>query len=257
MKFKNLFATDVRRALLSWRFLLSSSGVSCIMLGAVSGLLRKSDFSSIWYFMYLSMGGSGTASIILSIIPVFTFAISFAIEWEEKAVYFWIVRAGIIRYTISKIVVSAISGFLTVVVGMILFIVILMPWFPLFAISSTDYSYEILMGQGYVLLGMLLYIAHFGFTGALMAVCAMWISVYIPNRFVAAASPVVLQFTLTRFTSGRELPGYLNPILWFDGIYDVGSPFATLLIKLTTVLVLCSLMGIAATVQMKRRVSRA
>jgi hypothetical protein len=85
----------------------------------------------------------------------------------------------------------------------------------------------------------------------------MWISVYIPNRFVAAASPVVLQFTLTRFTSGRELPGYLNPILWFDGIYDVGSPFATLLIKLTTVLVLCSLMGIAATVQMKRRVSRA
>lgn len=256
MNQRHLFATDLRRALLSWRFIISACGVSLIMFAAVPGLLGDTS-SSVFYLMDLSLPGSGLSSMVLCILPVFAFAISFASEWEEKAVSFWIVRTGVVRYTISKIVVSAVSGFMTIVVGMILFILVLRPWFPLFTTVHTDLSYETLMVQGHVYAGLLLYISHFALSGALTAVCAMWISAYLPNRFVVATAPVVLYFTSLRITGRLELPAYLDPVFWVGGIYNVASPVATLLTKLVTVIILCCIMCVAATLQMKRRISHA
>lgn len=255
MKLRNLIAADMRRALLSWRFLFSACGVALMMFSAVPGLLKNA--SSIWYLMDLSLGGSGMASMILCILPVFAFGISFAKEWEEKAVNFWIIRTGVVRYTISKIIVSFISGFLTIAMGMAIFIFVLRPWFPLFLDLSADYSYEALMEQGHVFFGILLYVMHFGLSGALTAVCAMWLSTYLPNRFVATVSPVVLDFTVPRITGRMELPPYLNPVFWVEAIYSVPSPAATFLIKLVTILILCCLICIATILQMKRRIGHA
>lgn len=255
MKLINLLVVDLKRALFSLRFLLCVCGVSCMMFAAVLGLLG--DSSSVWYLVDMSLGGSGMASMILCILPVFAFAISFAIEWEEKVINFWIVRTGVVRYAVSKVVVSAISGFLTVALGMLFFILILSLWFPLFTHGHMDVPYELLMEQGRTFLGMFFYITHFALSGALMAVCAMWISVYFPNRFVATAAPVVIHFTLLRITSRIDIPAYFNPTYWVEGIYSVGSSTTTLLIKLATVITLCCIMGIDTAVQMKRRISHA
>ena len=63
------------------------------------------------------MGGGGLFIIVSGIIPIFPFAATYATEWEEKATGFWFVRTGVIAYSLSKILVSAISGFLTTAFG--------------------------------------------------------------------------------------------------------------------------------------------
>ena len=255
MKMKNLVFTDLQRALLSWRFLLCIFGFTGIMLAAVSGFY--SHATSVWYLLYYSIKGSGTASLLLCVIPVLPFAVKFATEWEDSAVSFWIIRTGVTRYTLSKIIVSAVSGFLTIAGSIVLFILVLRLWYPLFSKSITSDIYNTLMEQGYVIKGLLSFTIHVGLSGVLTAVCAMWVSTYLPNRFVVAAAPVVLHFTLLRMTSGLELPGYLYPTNWVEGIYYTASPVGTLMIKLTTVLVVCTILCIAATLQMKRRISHA
>jgi hypothetical protein len=254
MKLINLLKIDLKRALLSWRFLLSTCGVCLIMLATVSGMLKNSH--SVLYLTNISLQGSGTASLILCVLPVFAFSISFASQWEERSVSFWIVRSGAVRYTISKIIISAISGFLIIAVGVVLFTIILLPWNILyFSGESIGNSYETIMQQRYILGGYVLYISHFALSGALAAVCAMCVSIFFPNRFVAAASPVVLYYTLGRITANMNLKSFLSPTYWIESIYNTVSPITTLSIKFATVFILCLIMCILAVLKMKERIS--
>ena len=80
---------------------------------------------------------------------------------------------------------------------------------------------------------------------------------FIPDAFVAASSPLLLYFTLTRLTSGRNLQGIQNPLYWMQGMVPAPTAGQALLEKLAMVTVLCAGMTVAAVWQMKRRVSHA
>lgn len=69
------------------------------------------------------------------------------------------------------------------------------------------------MEEGNVLLGFLLYASHHGFSGAITAVCAMWFSTLLPNRFAAATAPLVIYFTLLRIRNWG-FPSLIDPVYW-------------------------------------------
>lgn len=246
-----LLRTDFGRAVFSWPFLCSAMGVTATMFMVIAGMLTDNHVS-IWYLMDLSMQGSGIDCMMKCILPVFAFGLSYASEWEQKAQRFWLVRTGADAYAFSRVMVSFLSGFLTIFVGIGLFIVILLPFYPVY-LPWSDFLYEMLVAEGRVLAGLLLYMTHHGLTGGLTAVCSMWFSTVIPNRFATAAAPLVIYYSLLRITERMRLPGYLSPFYWNSGVYYGETAAQTIAVKLVTTAVLCGIMGVYAKRNMERR----
>lgn len=128
MRARNLIYTDLKRSIFSLRFLLSIFGMTAMMFTAIIGMIPSTSFLSIWYLMELSIQGSGMNIMILCILPVFAFGLSYAMEKEARAERYWIIRAGSGNYALSKVLNSALSGFLTVFLGISLFAVLLFPF---------------------------------------------------------------------------------------------------------------------------------
>lgn len=249
-----LFMTDMRRAVCSPRFCLGVAGVSALMLASVFGI--QSSGESVWSLMRLAIHGNGFESIELCVFPVFAYGMSYALEWEQKVQRFLLIRSGVKEYMISKLAVCFLSGFLTVFLGLAVFIVLWCPFYPLYNHPVTPFQYESLMSEGKVLEGYLYYMVHQGITGGISAVCGVWISTIRPNRFAAAASPLVLYFCLLRVAEGLTIPEVLKPLYWAGAIYEGSTAEETILIKIGISAVLCAVMGFCTVINAKRRLLR-
>lgn len=251
-QFFYLLAADLRRAILSIRFLLSACGVALVLFIASWGQIKFAR--DVLYLLGLGISGTASMLIIAGILPLFPFATTFATEWQERAVRFWIVRTGIRNYSMSKVLVSAISGFLTTAVGMLMFVLALRTRLPLFVESFTRDPYEPLLLAGKPVQYLCYYITHYSLSAVLFAVAAVWVSTFIPNKFTAVAAPLVLYFVAHRATTGRSIPQYLRIVVLVEGMYPTGSPHTSLLLKLGIVLILCLLMGYGTVRQIRRRI---
>ena len=252
MKTLHLICVDFRRCIFSFRFFVSVLGVPALMLAAIVGIMEGA--SSVWYLARLSLQGSGIDGMIECTLPVFAFGLSYAAEWEEKAERYWVIRTGTGGYALSKTLNCAISGFLTIFLGIGIFVLMLLPLYPAYA-PFGDSSYEMLMAEGKIT-GWLLYMTHQGLTGAMTAVCGLWFSTWLPNRFATAAAPFILYFSLLRITGRMKLPPYLDPINWCSGMYDAETCLGTIVVKFTITFLLCAVMGGFAKLHIDRRLLR-
>ena len=250
-RLKQVLLTDLKRAVTSWGFMVGILGVAGMMLMAIGGM--ETQNASVWYLMDLSIQGSGTTTLIFCILPVFAFGISYASEWMQKAERFWMVRTGVNLYVFSKVAISFLSGFLVVFIGIALFAILLLPFFPIHTFMYSDSPYELLADQNMEIIGMLLYMIHHGITGGLTSVCSMWFSSMIPDPFAAAAAPLVLYFFLFRITGRLPLPAALDPINWNSGMYYADTAGETIIIKIGISLALCVIMGVLAGINVRRR----
>jgi len=255
--FFSLIVVNLRQAILSWRFLFSVFGVALVMtFAAWSWITNSQEFTDV---VYLYTGGTSGGSLFLltGVLPIFAFATTFASEWGQKATSFWMIRTGIRKYSISKVIVTAISGFLTTAVGFLLFILLMWIKFPLLFSPSSGDAYAVLLENGEAIKYLMYHITHVSLTSALFEVIALWVSTYIPNTFVAIASPLIVYFITHRFTTQLDIPEYLKAMWVVESIYHAGTPMYTLLLKLGIVLALCTLMGVGTIWQIRRRVYNA
>ena len=256
MRFLRLLREHLRQAL-SWRLVVCGVGVTLVMTGAISGLIVDSSEPSVWYMLNKSILGSGAFSTAICILPALTYSVTLPMEWKASATPYWIVRTGISPYAISKMIVSAVAGLLTLAVGMLLFVGIFSIRYPIYISSCTDTAYDALLAEGKIAAGLAGYILNYSLSGALAAACGTFVATFIPDPFVAASSPLLVYFTLTRLTSGKNLPGILNPLFWMEGIVATSSTGQAILEKFIVIAILCTGMSLAAIWQMKRRVRNA
>ena len=236
----SLLAVCCRRAIFSWKFAASVCGVTLVLfLTSYRMIGIQPDVLSVVMF-----SGSGNTILILAILPLLPFTTTFASEWEERATGFWIIRSGVRFYAVSKLLASALSGFLVTFTGILLYGLILLTRLPFFTRITTGDAYVPLLEAGKPVQYLLVSTAHLSLSSVLFAVAVLWISAYIPNRFTAIAAPAVLYFALYRLTRFWEIPPFLNVATLVEGTYHAGSPLASFLVKLGTVTVLCVLMGI-------------
>jgi len=248
--FFSLIMTGCSRAIFSLRFIISVCGIMLVLfLSSFRTISPQSDVLSVVMF-----SGSGNFILIVGILPLIPFATTFASEWQARATNYWIIRSGVRNYAISKIIVSAFSGFLATFAGILLYALILLIKLPLFTHITTGNAYAPLLEEGMPVQYLLLSAAHLSLSSALFATAALWISTYIPNRFTAITAPIVLYFTLYRLTRFWELPPFLQLGILLEGTYHAGSPQATIFFKLGTILILCALMGFGTVGQIRRRV---
>lgn len=251
---KYLLLSELKRGLFSRSFIVSCLGVTFLLFVAVGGMLQNESYGSVWYFMGLALQGSGMASTILTILPIFAYGLSYAKEVEENALSFFVIRSGVTKYSLTKVIVAAMTGFFTLFVGIGLFLLLLWIKYPFFVNPSSYEAYDMLVNQGEALKGALFYLTHQGFVGAFVAVGAVCFSSFVPNAFTTAAAPMIIYFSLLRITSNMQLPMVIDPLYWIAAVYGGIDATQSLLIKAFVTLLFCLIFGQITIWRIKRRV---
>ncbi|WP_017473425.1 hypothetical protein [Amphibacillus jilinensis] len=250
----NLQRIQILRSILSARLLLCSILISLIVIATISSFL-SSTYGSIDLLGMGLTGAHGNLMLVLGTLPLIPFTLSFASEWQERAVFPWVMRTGVTLYTLSKFLFSAISAFLTTVVGLVLVVVLLTLWFPLNQGVYIEDAYSVYVENNELIRYLVIYISHVALSSSIFAMIAFFVSTVIPQPIVVLASPAVFYFVWHRITSTLSIPGYLRALYIFESIYDAGSPLRTFGLKLMIALIIALPLSYLSVYCVKRRVA--
>ena len=209
----------------------------------------------VWNKMCLATMG-GTGYLFWLILPAIPYAISLAEDWKSHAVPYWAVRTGIDRYVSFKLIASAVSGFLTIFIGYWLYALIDGLFHPWYLYSPMD-SFKFYAENGQVWLTFMTYIIYRSFSGALVAVLGFTVSTFIPNPYIAAASPLAIFMVIRRLVNGMDQNTLRNPTVWFVGIHLSSNDAAVVIEKAVLTVILCIVLEMAAVLAMRRRFQHA
>lgn len=249
-------ALEIRRMLLSPSLWLGILGAFLWMFFlTLNGLIQPETtlVSSVIMSVELAVDLNSSYIVLLGIIPIFPYALSLIREWNEHATPFWMIRTGVTAYTVAKLVAVALSGFLTVFLGMLLYIAVQRVFLPWGDITNTFSRYN--EASDSIFIYFLLVASHKGASAMLVAVCALWITTYFSSAYAAIIAPNALYWIVMRIFSYIPLPEILNPLYLLQayghGMYtwDVNYSMHWIII-----LVLCILMGMNTVGRMRKKV---
>lgn len=147
--------------------------------------------------------------VMLAAIP---FTASFCSDWNCQYIRPVVVRSGVRKYAWSKVLVCAVSSFAAIFVGMLLYAGLLsiqlnLPLYSKNPINPPAPPYGSLLGS-VPLLYLMIILAIFSLAAALWCVVGLMMSAFIPNRFVAIATPLIASYLLEELSQG--LPPWLD-----------------------------------------------
>lgn len=241
-----------RRAFFSPAFFLAAAGVAAVLLGEVLLLKRKANNAFLAYGF--AFGSGGVEMVIYMILPVFPFALSYAEDVYSGAVPFWSVRCGIQRYVRGVWVTAAVTGFLTVFLGLMLFDTVVFTTIPVPEVEADENLFGNFLKYGSPVPYLLVDGFYKALSGAMTACIAVWFSSMVPDRLATIVSPVILDFLYIRIIS--VFPYYYNFKLIKGITIEGGGELRwlwTILAKLATALALCTALGLLAEHNAKRR----
>ena len=241
-----------RRAFFSPAFFLAPVGLAAVLLGEVLLLKRKANnaFSAYGF----AFGSGGVEMVIYMILPVLPFALSYAEDVYSGAVPFWSVRCGIRRYVRGVWVTAAVTGFLTVFLGLMLFDTVIFTTMTVPELREGQNLFENFLKFGTPVPYLLVDSFYKALSGAMTACIAVWFSSMVPDRLATIVSPVILDFLYIRIIS--VFPYYYNFKLIKGITIEGGGELRwlwTILAKLATALALCTALGLLAEHNAKRR----
>lgn len=253
---RRMFAMECGRAFRNRWFAFSVVLMALMEFLSSSMMLTNKDFG-VDEMLDNLFSGTGSATVLLMLFPLFPYAISYAKDMEEHALEFYMVRADTVQFMLVRFTAALFSAFMCVVVSFILFAgLLLCMGYPLSgaAAGSDTTGYQEFLGSNTALY-LLCYASDRGLSAAMMAACAVFMSVVYPHSFFAFTSPVCIFFLSVRLVFPREVEReWLIPNSWVESVYSSPSGgFATLLCKLGVAAMVCMVYGGLALFMAKRR----
>lgn len=265
----NMLRSDFRRGF-GISFLFAVAGiVICLcfdswetLKATINNPLIYGEYSGIsvlyFYFNAISFGGV-FSQYMFAILAALPFAANYSMEQQNGAVVYRILRSSKRNYCLTKILVSAISGGLTTLLGCLLFILALSTYLPLvtsqqiISMSGFPYASTLSIGGGIPYFMIALYLAFL--RGALYSSVGMCVSAFLPNPYVAVCSPMIFAFLLVECGRLLQLPTALRLDLVLKARGTLFSNSATLVIVTVVVLSIIILCFKLFSVRCERRLA--
>lgn len=226
--FFQVFRVDMKRAVLSWGFLL---GVVLTLAGLYFSANRDLRYNSdvLGVFIYVFRYNNGQSMMVLA--ATFAFSAGFCWDYNSKMIYPFLIRSNPKTYSMAKVVSCALAGGLCVTLGAALFLGICRwvsaGWLPTdmeyLAVShgGSPFGHGLLEGRIFPFFAWNLYVIFL--SSAFWAVLGLCVSSYMPNKYIAYCAPFIGSFMLTQFGLIFHLPNWINPIVLGKGGDFVGS----------------------------------
>ncbi|MCR5754319.1 MAG: hypothetical protein K6G30_05870 [Acetatifactor sp.] len=180
--------------------------------------------------LLLFMGIRTFSTIVITYIGAsFCFSTSLAEDQEHGYVWQALCRGGSMRYCISKIVVCFGSAVFSYVAGYLLFVITYAFKYPLCDADGNIAQFYVgndLFGS-FIQTGhyLLFFIASSMLTGMLvgiLAVCAMYLSLFIKSKVMVLSVPMLLHYFIDNYIENwLKLPDFLSPVYVFNS--EVGA----------------------------------
>ncbi len=186
--------------------------------------------------------------VLLAALP---FASNFANEWNSKTVINCVTRKNVVNYALDNAVVCFLSAFAAVFLGIMLCVLIRMPFKPLFSGSDPLPPYGVLSENGFPLLTAVLIVFVYALSCAMWSVMSLAATAFFPSKYVAICAPFVFSYIIERFT--KFVPGefQLEPL---SQSWSGWEPLPAFLKSVTVFLVISLVCAAVFAVKVKRRV---
>lgn len=208
---RRIFFVNCLQLLQNPWFYLCTVGVCILAFFSIRDYYQDFPGQDVYYYFDLFRGLSMYKKL-LAVFAAVPFCASFCSDWNCQYIKPVIVRCGLKRYTISKVAACFLSAFATVFLGLCLFILLFLTKQPLYPDQpASEFAlppFGSLVKSPIPALYILAEVCVLSMACALWAVVGLAISAYIPNRFVAIATPLIASYLLERLTG--YLPYFLD-----------------------------------------------
>lgn len=248
---------ELQRSLCSISFLIASLGVCTVYyLGAWGEIQHASDL--LYLFRYSTQASAFSMLIVLfCTVPYST---SFCTDWNSRYIRLCVIRSGYNKYSFAKVLACAVSSGFSIVLGMVLFFLSLAPWVSIVSKTSSNFQIfadttlgGIFLINGQHIIYFVIYI-YLGFLkGALWGVLGLYISTYIPNKFVAIFTPFIVYYLINILTYSFPVWLRLNRIS--DGLCIIEGTLISLVYATVLFMGLTFVLGLLFVRTSKRRLA--
>lgn len=207
-----LLALEIRRAIFSRRVVISMLFYTFFLL--FSSIYKEWNFSTVYIF---SKNTSAAFYILCFVCAAFVYSDSFIIDYKSGIWRQILIRASVKEYCTAKVISTFLGGFLSVTLGLILYVNILLILFPINNDFHIDYSgYAELINSHKYFLFFLIKISLTSTVSASFSLCSLACSTLILNRLFSIAFPLSLYYCANELTYIIKAPLYLNvtPMLY-------------------------------------------
>ncbi|MBD5384363.1 MAG: hypothetical protein HDR72_05130 [Ruminococcaceae bacterium] len=140
--------------------------------------------------------------VLLAALP---FASNFANEWNSKTITNCVTRKNVVKYALDNAIICFLSAFASVFTGIMLCVLIRMPFKPLFSGSNALPPYGVLSENGLPMLAAFLIVLVYALSCAMWSVMSLAATAFFPSKYIAVCAPFVLSYLVERFT--KFVPG--------------------------------------------------
>jgi hypothetical protein len=269
--FGRILLLDFKQAVLSKNFLLSIVLVAFFyILGSLDSIVECIKYGSeITVFNMYDMATFSTFSLLVYVLCTLPYANSFSADYKSNYCRFVVKRSGKRVYACSKVIITALSGTLCLILGEMIYLVICSFLGPaiddatlseLSNYTSTN-AYTNITNSNMLLAGN--YIGYFllktinrGLIGSFLSLIALGVSVKIQNYFVITASPLLIYYFIQNFTMNfLKLPDFLNIANIFNGNIAVIDSKYTFVYAVMFALTLSAFIGFFVARGIERKIS--
>lgn len=212
----SLLKSELYRGFFSSGFIVGIIATILIFFFGSVGMISK-NVSAVAAFNNTLKYNNISQLLILS--STFAYAASFCTDWQNRFYFPLIIRSQKAAYIVSKCIAAAVLGGLSVVIGAAFFI-------GYVCITQPDIlpeAIEIELEFSYQAFGDLLvkknaagfflsYLYILFLQAAFFSSLGLTVSAYLPNRYVAYASPFILSFLLNQIANVWDFPIWLDPV---------------------------------------------
>ncbi len=186
--------------------------------------------------------------VLLAALP---FASNFANEWNSKTITNCVTRKDVVSYAWDNAVVCFFSAFASVFSGIMLSVLVRMPFKPLFSGSNPVPPYGVLNEKGLPLLSAFLIVFVYALSCAMWSVMSLAATAFFPSRYIAVCAPFVFSYIVERFSN--IVPGefQIGPM---SQSWSGWKPLPAFLKAVIVFLIISLVCAAIFTVKVKRRV---
>lgn len=171
--------------------------------------------------------------LVIGVLPCAAFALSFSREREEGALQFYYMRVGVPGYVFIKYVAVILSGFFVVFTGYFVFTCLLALAYPFSSgLATLTSCYSSLLEGGHYIGYVLCFAVNFSLSGSIFAGLAMWMSMYLKEKYAPVVLPYVIYMMLQFVSQIAGVPPGLLPSSWMLTYFDLGTPMFSIAMKL-------------------------
>jgi hypothetical protein len=198
----SVLLVDLQRSLFSVRFFVAVFGYAFLLCLNIPSNIWPNDFYAV--FAYAYKPGFYMFFPLCATIP---YATSYLTDCSNGYIKNIIHRIDTKKYSISRCIVVALSGFLAIILATVIFIVYIALRFSYVADNGVDYSgWDELISNGHGIEYILIKMLMTAICGSTFSIIALTVSLKIKNTFFILAFPTILYYAWNEITFIASVP---------------------------------------------------